>query len=61
MRAEAVLFAVVALDLLLVRHRGMHPVMRLIMVVGVITVTSGLWEGGINAQTVLRSLNHLIS
>jgi len=52
---------VAALDLLLVHLRGMHLAMRSIMVVGVITVMSGLWAGGINAPIVLRSLNHSIS
>jgi hypothetical protein len=61
MQAEGVQSEVVALDLLPVHLRGMHPVMRLIMVVGVITVTSGSWAGGINVPIVPRSLNHLIS
>jgi membrane glycosyltransferase len=61
MQAEGVLSAAVALDLLLVHLRGMHPVMRSIMVVGVITVTSGLWAGDINVPIVLRSLNLSIS
>jgi hypothetical protein len=61
MQAEGVQSEVVALDLLLVHLRGMHPAMRLIMVVGVIIVMSGSWVGGINVPIVLRSLNLSIS
>jgi hypothetical protein len=60
-QVEGVQSEVVALDLLLVHLRGMHLVMRSIMVVGVTTVTSGLWVGGINAPIVLLSLNLSIS
>ena len=61
MQVEGVLSAVVALDLILVHLRGMHPVMRLIMDVDAIIAMSGLWVGGTNVPTVLQSPSHSIS
>lgn len=42
-------------------HNGMHLVMRLIMGVGAIIVTSGSWAKGINVSIVPRNLPLSIS